>query len=481
VTIEEPIYEKHGCYLLSCNKPLAMQDINATLQEMRKYFESGHALRYEFRRQQLLKLKQSILKYEKDITLALYSDMKKSAEEAYATETGLLLAELNMAIKKLYSWMKPMSVSTNLLNLPSTSKIYRDPLGVVLIIAPWNYPLQLALLPLVGAIAGGNCAVVKPSELAPATALVVEKIVSETFPAEYIKVVLGDGAEVIPAMMKSFRFDHIFYTGSTAVGRSIYQMAAADLIPVTLELGGKSPVIIEKDANLQVAARRVALAKFVNAGQTCIAPDYVLAHKDVKEKFTAELAKSIKSFFTADASGSYDYSKIINKRRFDKLVSYLPGRKIIYGGKYDQETLFIDPTVVEDVSLDDPLMKEEIFGPVLPVLGFNSRNEALDIIHRNPNPLAFYLFTSDSGIEKEWIDRLAFGGGCINNSLYHFANLKLPFGGVGASGMGAYHGKFTFDTFTRPKSVLKTPVWFDPTIRYPSFKGKMKLFRMLIR
>jgi aldehyde dehydrogenase (NAD+) len=475
----------HSSYLIPISylvsKLSQMQDLIAALQMMRKHFDTGTLIPYEYRKQQLIKLKQSVLKNEKEISEALYTDMKKSAEEAYATETGLLLAELNTSIKNLYSWMKPKSVSTNLVNLPSTSKIYRDPLGVVLIIAPWNYPLQLSLVPLVGAIAGGNCVVVKPSELAPATALIIDKIIGETFSPEYVKVVLGDGAEIIPAMIKGFRFDHIFYTGSIPVGKSIYQMAAADLVPVTLELGGKSPVIIEKDANIEVACRRIALAKFVNAGQTCIAPDYVLVQNEVKEKFISLLKNTISKFFTQDASGSYDYSKIINTKRFDKVVGYLKEGKIVYGGQYNREMLFIAPTIIEDVSLEGTVMNEEIFGPVLPVLGYDSHEEAIAIVHRNPNPLAFYLFTDSSSIEKEWITKLSFGGGCINNSIWHFANHHLPFGGVGSSGMGAYHGKFTFETFTRPKSVMKTPAWFDPGIKYPSFKGRMKLFKMLFK
>jgi aldehyde dehydrogenase (NAD+) len=458
-----------------------MQDLISTLAVMRKHFDTGATLPYEYRKQQLRNLKQSVLRYEKEINEALYSDMKKSAEEAFASETGLLLGELTFTIKKLYGWMKPRSVSTNLINLPSSSKIYKDPLGVVLIISPWNYPLQLCLVPLVGAIAGGNCAIVKPSELAPASAAIIEKIIKETFPPEYISVVQGDGAEVIPAMMKGFRFDHLFYTGSIAVGKLIYQLAAADLVPVTLELGGKSPVIIEKDANLEVAARRVALAKFINAGQTCIAPDYILVHNDVKENFISFLKKSISQFFSADASSSYDYSRIINVNRFDKLVSYLAEGKIVYGGDYDKETLFIGPAIIEEVSLESPLMAEEIFGPILPVLSYNTHEEAINVIKQNPNPLAFYLFTNNVETEKEWIAKTPFGGGCINNSIWHFANINLPFGGVGASGIGAYHGKYTFDVFTRQKPVMKTPVWFDPNIKYPSFKGKMNLLKMLLK
>lgn len=452
----------------------------AALQSMRQYFNTGAALSYAFRKQQLLFLQKAISKYEKKISDALYTDMKKSAEEAYASETGLLLAEIDTTLKHLQAWMKPKSVSTNLVNFPSTSKIYRDPLGVVLIIAPWNYPVQLSFAPLIGAIAGGNCAVVKPSELAPASAVVITRIITETFPPDYIRVVPGDGSEIIPRMMKIFRFDHVFYTGSFAVGKLIYQMAATDLVPVTLELGGKSPVIIEKDANLEVAARRVALAKFTNAGQTCIAPDYLLVHNNNKEKFIALLKKSISKFYTLDASNSYDYSKIINDKRFDTLTSYLQQGNIIYGGEFNREKLYIAPTLIEDASFNSPLMKEEIFGPILPVFGFNAHEDAFDIVQRNPNPLAFYLFTNDAQVEKNWLLKLPFGGGCVNNSIWHFTNHHLPFGGVGASGIGAYHGKFSFDLFTRAKPVMKTPTWLDPDIKYPSFKGKLGLFKRLI-
>lgn len=451
------------------------------LQAMRSFFNSGATLSYAFRKKQLLALRSTVLNYEKEISAALYTDLKKSAEESYATETGLFLAEINTAIRKLHDWMQPKSVSSNLVNLPSTNKIYRDPLGVTLIIAPWNYPFQLLMIPLVGAIAGGNCALVKPSELAPATANVIDMILSETFPEEYVKTVQGDGAELVPAMMKNFRFDHVFYTGSIAVGRSIYQMAAADLVPVTLELGGKSPAIVEEDANLAVAARRIAMGKFINAGQTCVAPDYVLVHSNVKTKFMGLLKKAISDFYSEDPSASYDYCKIINIRRLDKMVSYLNQGKITHGGSYNRENLYMSPTIMEDVSMDAPLMTEEIFGPILPVFGFDNPTEAYSIIDRNPNPLAFYLFTNSSKAESEWISRFRFGGGCVNNAIWQFGNHHLPFGGVGSSGMGGYHGKYTFETFTRPKPVMKTPNWFDPSIKYPPFKGKLKLFKWLIR
>ena len=451
------------------------------LQAMRIFFSSGTTRTYAFRIEQLKKLKPAIVKYEKEISAALYTDLKKSPEESYSTEIGLVLAEISLAIKKLRNWMEPQSVSTDLANLPSGSKIYRDPLGVVLIIAPWNYPFQLLLLPLAGAIAGGNCVVLKPSELAPATATVTEKIINEVFPDNYIKVVQGDGAAVVPVMMNNFRFDHVFYTGSIPVGKIIYKMAAEQLVPVTLELGGKSPAIVEADANLTVAAKRIVLGKFINAGQTCIAPDYLLVHQSVKDELLRKMVATIEKFYTKDAATSYDYGKVINEKRFDKLISYLAQGKIITGGQHDKGKLFIAPTILDGVSMNDPVMNEEIFGPILPVLSFTSMQEAEAIIKHNANPLAFYLFTSNKKTESEWINKVPFGGGCVNNADWHFTNHHLPFGGVGNSGLGAYHGKFSFDTFTRLKPVLKTPTWFDPSIKYPSFKGRLKFFKWIFR
>lgn len=452
-----------------------------SLQAMRRYFATGITRTHSFRKQQLQKLKATLYKYEEEIYAALYADLKKNKEEAYATELGLVFAELNVAIKNLHRWMAPQSAGTDLVNLPSRSKIYRDPLGVVLIIAPWNYPLQLLLIPLVGAIAGGNCAVLKPSEFSQATTAIIEKIIKETFNDNYIHVAQGDGATVVPALMNSFRFDHIFYTGSIPVGKIIYQAAAKELIPVTLELGGKSPAIVESDASLTTAAKRIVLGKFINVGQTCIAPDYLLVHESVKDALIEKIKFQIGKFYTTDASASYDYGKIINEKRFDKLVSYLSNGNIIAGGQYDKTKLYIAPTVIDNVSLDDPLMKEEIFGPLLPVVTFSNTDEAIRIVKHNADPLAFYLFTSDNRKEQQWINSVAFGGGCINNTDWHFTNHHLPFGGVGNSGLGSYHGKHTFDNFTRAKPVMKTPNWFDPSIKYPPFKGKLKLFKWFIK
>jgi aldehyde dehydrogenase (NAD+) len=457
-----------------------MEDISR-LEKMRQYFNSGITKTYAFRKEQLKKLKTSILNHEQDLYDALYADLKKSPEETWVTETGLVISELNAAIKDLHLWMQPEKVDTNLLNLPSTSKVLKEPLGVVLIIGPWNYPFQLLINPLIGAIAAGNCVVLKPSEFAPVTNAVMKKIIGDVFPPEYILYVQGDGATVIPGMMNNFTFDHVFYTGSTVVGKIIYKMAAEKLVPVTLELGGKSPCVVESDANIKVAARRIAMTKFSNAGQMCVAPDYVLAHESIKEKFIEEIKQTVQKFFTDKPERSYNYGKIINQKQFDRIAGYLSNSKIIFGGRMDKQNLFIEPTLLDEVKLDDPVMKEEIFGPVLPVLPFKTKHEALKIIEQHRNPLAFYIFTSSKTKEEDWLNSVAFGGGCVNNASWHLTNHHLPFGGRGFSGTGNYHGKYSFDTFSHKKAVMKTPTWFDPSIKYPPFKGKLKLFKWVIR
>jgi aldehyde dehydrogenase (NAD+) len=451
------------------------------LAQLRNFYDAYNTSSYEFRIQQLKKLKAAVLYHEKDLYEALYTDLKKSAEESWVTEVGFLVAEINHTIKHLHSWMKPKKVATNLMNLPGKSLIYKEPLGVVLVIGPWNYPLQLLFTPLVGAMAAGNCVVLKPSEFAPATSAVMKKIIEENFPKEYILYAEGEGASVIPQMINYFRFDHVFYTGNTLVGKIIYEMAAKQLIPVTLELGGKSPCVVESDAKISVAAKRIALTTFSNAGQMCVAPDYVLVHQSVKEKFVEELKDVVKKFFSEDPSSNYNYGKIINKKQFNRLVDYLRQGKIVYGGKYDASTLYIEPTIIEDIPSESPIMKEEIFGPVLPVLSFNTFEEAKNIIEQNANPLAFYVFTESNEKENQWLEKISFGGGCVNNASWHLTNFNLPFGGRGNSGIGAYHGKYSFDVFSHQKAVMKTPTWFDPKIKYPPFKGKLNLFKKIIR
>ncbi|HNJ93402.1 MAG TPA: aldehyde dehydrogenase [Ferruginibacter sp.] len=448
---------------------------------MRQFFESGKTRSYAFRREQLIKLKNAVRKFEEPLHKALYADLKKSPEECWVTETGFLQAELSNAIKNLKRWMQPELVPTNLLNIPSSSRVMKEPLGVVLIIGPWNYPLMLLLTPLVGAIAAGNCAVIKGSEFAPATASVIRQMMEENFDKEYIFFQDGDGATEIPAMMNHFSFDHVFYTGSTAVGKIIYRMAAERLVPVTLELGGKSPCVVESDAHIKVAARRIVQTKFSNAGQMCVAPDYVLVHAGIKEKLVAALKEAIGRFYGEQPEESYNYGKIINEKQFSRLIAYLDQGTIVHGGRTDKQRLFIEPTILDNVPLDAPVMQDEIFGPVLPLISFQTSEEALAVIAKHKNPLAFYVFTSNSRTEKKWLEGVAFGGGCVNNASWHLTNHHLPFGGRGFSGTGHYHGRYSFETFSHKKAVMKTPAWFDPAIKYPPFKGKLKLFKWVIR
>lgn len=451
------------------------------LTALRNFFNSGATRSFDFRKQQLEKLKDVLQRYEERIYQALYDDLKKSPEECWVTENGFVYAEINNTLKHLDEWMRPEKVPTNLLNLPSKSFVMSEPLGVVLLISPWNYPMQLLFTPLVGAIAAGNCIVMKSSEFAPATTALMKQMITGTFDPNYILFTEGDGATVIPGMMNNFIFDHVFYTGSTAVGKIIYQMAANNLVPVTLELGGKSPCIVESDADMKVAAKRIAMTKFSNAGQMCVAPDYVLVHESKKEEFITQIKNHLKNFFGDDAKSSDNYGKIINEKQFDRLIKYFADGKIIYGGNSDRSRLYIEPTLMTDINMDSSIMKDEIFGPVLPVIAFKTMEEALNIISKNKNPLAFYVFTSGKEKEMQWLNSVAFGGGCVNNASWHLTNHNLPFGGRGFSGSGHYHGKYSFDTFSHKKAVMKTPTWFDPSIKYPPFKGKLKLFKWVIK
>ena len=455
--------------------------IVTNLNEMRQYYASGATKTLAFRKKQLLALKRAVIDHEEEIYAALYADLKKSKEECWVTENGFFLAELNETVRHLSDWMEPEAVSTNLLNLPSSSKILKEPLGVVLIIGPWNYPFQLLFTPLLGAIAAGNCVVLKPSEFAPATAIVMQKIIESVFPKEYILYVPGDGATVIPAMMEQFSFDHVFYTGSTIVGKIIYKMAAERLVPVTLELGGKSPCVVESDANITIAAKRIVMTKFSNAGQMCVAPDYVLVHESKKDLLISEIKKRIHQFFGDRPEDSENYGKLINEKQFNRVIKYLEQGKLVHGGRFDKGSLFIEPSILDGVNADADVMKDEIFGPVLPIISFTQKEEALAWIAKNPNPLAFYIFTSDNSKEKQWLQDVPAGGACVNNASWHLTNPSLPFGGRGFSGMGAYHGKTSFETFSHKKAVMKTPTWFDPALKYPPFKGKLGIFKWIIR
>ena len=449
------------------------------LTAQRDFYNTGATRSFDFRKGQLKKLKAAMEQYEQKIYTALYEDLKKSPEECWVTENGFVLAEINNCIRHLDEWMQPESVRTNLLNLPSKSFIMAEPLGVVLIVSPWNYPMQLLFTPMIGAMAAGNCIVLKSSEFAPATTAVMKQLITATFEEQYILFTEGDGAAVVPEMMNNFVFDHVFYTGSTAVGKIIYQMAAQNLVPVTLELGGKSPCIVESDADIKVAAKRIAMTKFSNAGQMCVAPDYILADNSITDALLKNMELYIQEFFGKNTGENYNYGKIINEKQFDRLISLLQSGKIVCGGNSNKEKLYIEPTLLNNVSLDSAIMQEEIFGPILPVLSFKDKEEAMDIINKNPNPLALYVFTSSKTEEKFWIENIPFGGGCINNAAWHLTNDELPFGGRGSSGISSYHGKFSFDVFTHKKSILKTPTWFDPAIKYPPFNGKLKWFKKL--
>jgi aldehyde dehydrogenase (NAD+) len=454
--------------------------MNTSIEALRQHFQSGATQPFAFRLLQLNRLKQLVLDNEQALYKALNTDLKKTDEDAWATEVGFFLSELNYTIEHLKGWMQPKSVPTNLVNMPSSSFTIQEPLGVVCIIAPWNYPFQLLFTPLIGAIAGGNCAVLKPSEFAPATAAVMRRIIGDLFPENYILYIEGDGAQVLPPLLSENRFDHIFYTGSTMVGKIIYKLAAEQLVPVTLELGGKSPAVICDDANLRVAARRLASPKYSNCGQMCIAPDYILVPHHLKEELIKELIIAIQKFYGADAENSEHYGKIINDKQWLRLTAYLGDGEIVYGGKSNREKLFIEPTIMVGVQPDAKIMQDEIFGPILPILTYASKEEALAIIQKNPNPLAFYVFTENQADENYWLTNVPSGGACVNNATMHITNHELPFGGRGFSGTGGYHGKLSFDTFTHTKSVLKTPTWIDPSFKYPPYKGKGWLLKRLI-
>ncbi|MEY3562392.1 MAG: hypothetical protein RLZZ294_398 [Bacteroidota bacterium] len=457
------------------------QELKTVYNKQLAFFNTGTTRNLKFRIQTLKKLKSAIQQHEAAIEQALYNDLRKSSYEAFATEVGIIIKEIDFTIKHLENWARPQSVPTPLMFFPSTSKIYRDPLGVMLIIAPWNYPFQLVFGPLICAIAGGNTVFIKPSEEAPHTAMLVEKIIEEIFDEQYVYVVQGIGAQIIPLMTSSVRFDHIFFTGSTMVGQKIMEMAARQLIPVTLELGGKSPTIVDASANIDYSAKKIVWSKLINAGQTCIAPDYLLVHSSVKEALLEKIKLNISSMFGKDVQQSEDYGRIINRKRFQKLISYLEGADIISGGKYDENDLFIEPTIVEHLSMDDAIMKEEIFGPILPVISFDDHAEVLRWIEKNPFPLALYLYADDQKIQQQYIQQVRFGGCSINNGLVHIANPHLPFGGVGPSGIGQYRGKSGFDNFTRPKSVMVSKSWFDLPLWYAPFKGKASIIKKIFK
>lgn len=457
-----------------------MKDISAIVAAQRQYFQSQATKPLPFRIEALRTLEKGILEREEEIEAALKDDLNKAPQEVYMTETGIVLSELRHAIKHLHTWAKMRRVRTPLANFPAKSVILAEPYGVALIMSPWNYPLQLTLTPLIGAIAAGNCATVKPSAYAPATSALISDLLAACFEPEYIAVIEGGRKENSHLLQE--RFDYVFFTGSPTVGKLVMSAAAEHLTPLTLELGGKSPCIVHKSANIPLAARRIAFGKFLNAGQTCVAPDYLLLHDEIKTPFLAEFKRAIGDFFGEEALANGEYPRIVNEKHYERLCGLMEGESIFIGGASDSEQLRIAPTVLDEVDLDAPVMGEEIFGPILPLRSFSDIAEAIDIVHRYPKPLACYLFAEDQSLVEEVLGTVSFGGGCVNDTIVHLASTDLPFGGVGESGLGSYHGKASFDTFTHYKSVLKRGTRMDPPMRYhPYDDKKMRLIKRFLK
>lgn len=425
----------------------------------------------------LKKLKAHIESNEDLIFDALQNDFKKPPFETYASEILMVYKEINLFIKHLMYWSKPKRKLPTLLNFPSSDYIYREPWGNVLIIAPWNYPFQLAIIPVIGAFASGNRVILKPSEYAPNTANIIEKLLSDIFPNEFICVVQGD-ASIATRLIKK-KWDYIFFTGSVKVGKIVAKAAAEQLCPITLELGGKNPCIVDASANLKIAAKRIIWGKFLNTGQTCIAPDYLLVHQAISFEFINLLKQEIKAFYSDDAFTSKDYARIISSSHFERLVYLLKDETVIFGGKHKASDNYLQPTLIELKSTDSNLMKEEIFGPILPILIYQKEEDIMQIIELNPNPLAFYLFSEKKQKALKLLKKFSFGGGVINDTIVHFLNDRLPFGGVGNSGIGQYHGKYSFKTFTREKVILNRSTSLDISIKYPPYKNKIKLLKKL--
>lgn len=436
--------------------------------EQEMFLRSGITLDVKFRIRQLKRLKEAIKAHDVLIYDALKKDLNKPVFESYVTELGSVYGEIDYMIKHVKDWAKPKRVPTSLAHFYSKSHIYQEPYGRVLIIAPWNFPIQLSFVPLVGAIAAGNCVVLKPSELAPYTARVIQQIIESVFAREYVAVEQGDG-KVSQQLLKE-GVDYCFFTGSTQVGKAIMETASQTLTPVTLELGGKSPVIVAKDTNIKHAAQRIVWGKFTNAGQTCIAPDYLLVDEVIRDDLISALIEVIEEYYTKKPLENSDYSKMINKRHFKRVKKLMKNQSVIYGGGSNKEMLTIEPTLVLEPELDTELMQEEIFGPILPILTYREVSQAVEFIRSKDKPLALYLFTQDKALKEYIIKNLSFGGAAINDTLIHQSNYNLPFGGVGASGMGQYHGKYSLETFSHPKSVIEKTDLFDIKLRYPPYK-----------
>jgi aldehyde dehydrogenase (NAD+) len=432
-----------------------------------------------FRKKTLEKLLDSIIFHESEIIECLHKDFKKPAFEAYLTETNYIISELTETLQNIHKWAKPKRVKASLLNFPSSDYIYSEPYGKVLIISPWNYPFLLAFSPLISAVAAGNSVTLKPSELTPNTSAIISKIIRETFEVNHVVAILGD--VLIAQDLLKKRWDYIFFTGSVAVGKIIAKTAAENLTPVTLELGGKNPCIVDETANLKLAAKRIIWGKIVNAGQTCVAPDYLLVNTKIKDAFVKHLKQEITNALGENPELSPDFARIINPKNWERQMAMIENQTILFGGQSNRMDLYLAPTLLDEPSLYSLVMREEIFGPILPIISYESKSEIEKIINSFEKPLSFYLFSEDKKFIEEKISKYSFGGGCINDTIVHLANHRLPFGGVGHSGIGAYHGKLSFDTFSHKKAIVKKATWLDIPIRYAPYNNKLKYIRKLFK
>ncbi|MCK5470664.1 MAG: aldehyde dehydrogenase [Cyclobacteriaceae bacterium] len=453
--------------------------ISEITKKQRAFFRTGETLELKFRLRQLKKLYSAIKEHESEIFNVLYKDFKKSIFEAFGTEVALVQEEIKYFLKNLPRLMRPEKVKSSLASLPAKSYIYREPHGLSLIIGPWNYPVQLIFEPLVGAIAAGNCIVLKPSELAAHTSALVKKIVDEIYDESYVAVVEGGAQET--QVLLAEKFDHIFFTGSVKIGKIVYEAAAKNLTPCVLELGGKSPCIVDMDADIDLAARRIVWGKFLNGGQTCVAPDYLMLHKSIKKPLLQKIVFYTKKHYGENPKNSPDYPRIINERNFNRLKSFLDNGQKVIGGESDPKEKFIAPTVLDKISWNDPVMQEEIFGPILPAMEFEDLNEALNDIKDRPKPLALYYFSKDKKKQEKVLKEVGFGGGCINDTMFQFGSPSIPVGGVGNSGMGNYHGKDSFYAFSNSKGIVKKSNKLDIPFRYPPYEGKLKLLRLIFK
>lgn len=456
------------------------QEIKDILQQQNHFFSSGKTIQAEFRLKQLESLKEAMIRHEADLAAALKEDLGKSRMESYMCEIGLTQSELTWMQKHLRSLMRSKRVSTPAAQFAAKSFRSPSPYGTVLIMSPWNYPVLLTLDPLIDAIAAGNTAVVKPSAYAPCTFDVMKTMIEECFPAHYVAVVDGGRAENQALLQQ--RFDMIFFTGGKTVGREVLRHAAEYLTPVTLELGGKSPCIVDSTAKIRLAAKRIVFGKYLNCGQTCVAPDYILCDKRIRDELITAILAEIEKQFGKEPLKNPNYGKIINEKHFERILGLINGEKLVYGGQSEPESLRIAPTVLNNITWDDAVMGEEIFGPLLPILTFDTLDEALDTVESHPHPLALYFFSEDKAAQKKVLDTCRFGGGCINDTIIHLATSDMPFGGVGESGMGSYHGRVGFETFSHYRSIVDKKTWMDLPIRYQKYTGlKEKMMRMFLK